>query len=155
MVLATVSVAGVGWLGCGGSSPSDPEEDLDNITNVDSDVTLNVQVSASATRAKPGEVVDISATVRALRAESVRFSWVNVTGHGELVGQENGAVSGGFKIQWKAPETLEAGSVKVEVIQLVVTAISQVISVTEKGVQTEHDIVTETKTIPITISTAL
>ena len=61
-------------------------------------------------------------------------------------------MSGPFSIQWEAPAEVETGSVKVEVIQLVVTAISQVIAVSDTGVQTSHDIASETRTIPITIT---
>ena len=98
------------------------------------------------------QAVELSATVSAVRAQTVRFSWVNVTGHGRLVGNETGVTTSPFNIRWEAPANLDSGSVQVEVIQLVVTAISQVISVTDKGVQTTHDIASQTKTIPITIT---
>ena len=152
--LATTALA-VAWLGvagCGGSSPTEGE--YDSLANVDSDVKLDVGVQVSRSRVLPGEMVELSASVSAVRAEAVRFSWVNVTNHGRLIGAETGVTTGPFEIRWEAPSNMDSGSVKVEVIQLVVTAISQVISVTDKGVQTSHDIASATKTIPITITSA-
>lgn len=141
-----------GILGCG-SDPTSPTDTLvPDMARVDKDISLKTEVQVSRSRVAPGEVVNITATVTPLRAETVRFSWVNVTGHGRLLGLESGTANGPFTIQWEAPPSIESGSVKVEVIQLVVTAISQVISVTEKGVQTSYDIASETKTIPITIT---
>ncbi|MBM3213999.1 hypothetical protein FJZ36_03680 [Candidatus Poribacteria bacterium] len=141
-----------GAAGCGGeSTPSEPS--FGDMTNVDKNVALEVGVNVTRSRVVPGETVDIAATVTPVRAEAVRFSWVNVTGHGQLVGTETGTAAGSFAIGWQAPASLESGAVKVEVIQLIVTAISQVISVTDKGVQTSYDIASETKTIPITITT--
>ncbi|MBT3265845.1 hypothetical protein HN371_01775 [Candidatus Poribacteria bacterium] len=144
------AVVGAGAVGCGGSSPTG--ESFSDFANVDGDVVLNVGVLVEKTTAGPGDIIELSATVDAVRAEAVTFSWVNVTGHGRLVGAESGVVSGPFTIQWEAPSDVETGSVKVEVVQLVVTAISQVISVSETGVQTSHDIASETRTIPITIT---
>ena len=147
-----LAVAWLGGVGCGGSSPT--EEEFGSLANVDSNVSLNVGVQVSRSRVLPGETVEINATVSAVRAESVRFSWVNVTNHGRLLGDETGVTSSPFQIRWEAPGNLDSGAVKIEVIQLVVTAISQVISVSERGVQTTHDIASETKTIPITIAAA-
>ena len=144
------AVVGAGAVGCGGSSPTG--ESFSDFANVDGDVVRNVGVLVEKTTAGPGDIIELSATVDAVRAEAVTFSWVNVTGHGRLVGAESGVVSGPFTIQWEAPSDVETGSVKVEVVQLVVTAISQVISVSETGVQTSHDIASETRTIPITIT---
>ncbi len=141
-----------GAIGCGGSSPTD--DSFDDFSDTGSDVVLNVGVQVDKTTAGPGDVIQLSATVDAVRAESLTFSWVNVTGHGQLVGEEHGSVSGAFTIQWEAPAELDVGSVKVEVIHLVVTAISQVIESTDTGVQTSHDIAAEMRTIPITITTA-
>ena len=139
-----------GAVGCGGSSPTD--ESFSDFVNVDSDVVLNVGVRVEQTTAGPGDIIELAATVDAVRAENVAFSWVNVTGHGRLVGEENGTVTGPFTIQWEAPAEVATGSVTVEVIQLVVTAISQVIAVNDTGVQTSHDVASETRTIPITIA---
>ncbi len=146
---AALSVATVG---CGGSSPTD--DSFDDPSNSSTDVVLNVGVQVEKTTAGPGDVVQLAATVDAVRAESLTFSWVNVTGHGQLVGEEQGSVSGPFTIQWEAPAEVDVGSMKVEVIHLVVTAISQVIAVSDTGVQTTHDIAREISTIPITITTS-
>jgi hypothetical protein len=138
--------------GCGSDPTSPTDAATSNMANVDKTVSLKTDVQVSRSRVVPGEVVDITATVTPVRAEAIRFSWVNVTGHGTLVGLESGTANGSFAIRWESPKSLESGAVKVEVIQLVVTAISQIISVTEKGVQSSYDIASETKTIPITIS---
>jgi hypothetical protein len=152
--VGVVLLLGLGGLavGCGGSSPV--EENLDDMTRVDTHVSLDVNVQVSRTRVQPGEIVDISATVTAVRAEAVRFSWVNVTRHGQLLGDSTGVLTGPVQIRWESPASLEPGAVKVEVIQLVVTAISQIIAVNDRGVQTSHDIATETRTIPLTITSA-
>jgi hypothetical protein len=138
--------------GCGSEPPSPTDSVVPNMANVDQNIALKTEVQVSRSRVAPGETVTLTATVTPVRAEAVRFSWVNVTGHGTLLGLESGTANGSFSIQWEAPKSLEPGAVKVEVIQLVVTAISQVISVTEKGVQSSYDIASETKTIPITIT---
>jgi len=145
-----VAAAWIGGIGCGGSSPT--EDYFTSLANVDESITLNVGVQVSRSRVLPGETVELAATINAVRAESVRFSWVNVTNHGRLIGDETGMTSSPFEIRWEAPNNLDSGSVQVEVIQLIVTAISQVIAVNDKGVQTTHDIASVTKTIPITIT---
>lgn len=139
-------------VGCGSDPASPTDAVASNMATVDKTVSLKTDVQVSKSRVVPGETVNITATVTPVRAEAVRFSWVNVTGHGALIGIDSGTSNGSFSIQWAAPASLDAGAVKVEVIQLVVTAISQVISVTEKGVQSSYDIASETKTIPITIT---
>jgi hypothetical protein len=152
LVFGLAAALGAGTVGCGGSSPTD--DSFDDFSDTASEVVLNVGVQVEKTTAGPGDIIELSATVDAVRAESLTFSWVNVTGHGQLVGEEHGSVSGPFTIQWEAPAEVDPGSVKVEVIHLVVTAISQVIASTDTGVQTSHDIAREISTIPITITAA-
>lgn len=124
-------------LGCGSASVTKDEGE---------GVKLAVDVQVSRTRVAPGETVKLVAIVKGVKAETVKFNWINVTKLGRFIGDPESN-----SIEWRAPESIEEGAVKVEVIQLVVTAISHVISATEKGVEARMEVATETKTIPITI----
>lgn len=110
---------------------------------------LEVKVDVTKTTVSPGETIQLVATVNKIRAESISFNWINVTKWGQILGDPESN-----SIQWKAPDTVPPGSFKVEVIQLVVTAITHVISSTDKGVEVSTEVLTETKTIPITISSS-
>ncbi len=110
---------------------------------------LEVKVDVTKTTVSPGETIQLVATVGKIRAESISFNWINVTKWGQIIGDPESN-----SIQWKAPDTVPPGSFKVEVIQLVVTAITHVISSTDKGVEVSTEVLTETKTIPITISSS-
>ena len=138
-------------LGCGGSSVENPlreSEKTDNtLTQVDSETqSLNVNVEVSKDTVQAGETVNMTATVDELRGTNIIFNWINTTGYGKLttVGQN--------KAIWAAPEISDTGGVKVEVLQLVVTAISQVVSVEASGVDTDTEILTSTKTILLTVT---
>ena len=138
-------------LGCGGSSVENPlqdsEETGDTPTQVASEhPSLNVNVDVSKDSVQAGETVNLTATVDELRGTSIIFNWINTTGYGILttVGQ-NQAI-------WSAPETPDTDGVKVEVLQLVVTAISQVVSVEASGVDTDTEVLTSTKTILLTVT---
>jgi len=110
---------------------------------------LEVKVDVTKTTVSPGETIQLVATVSKIRAESISFNWINVTKWGQIIGDPESN-----SIQWKAPDTVPPGSFRVEVIQLVVTAITHVISSTDKGVEVSTEVLTETKTIPITISSS-
>jgi len=110
---------------------------------------LEVKVEVTKTTVSPGETIRLVATVNKIRAESISFNWINVTKWGQILGDPESN-----SIQWKAPDAVPPGSFKVEVIQLVVTAITHVISSTDKGVEVSTEVLTETKTIPITISSS-
>lgn len=129
-------------LGCGSSteSPSKPSNQKEG----EPVKKLNVTVETSKSSVAPGETVRLTATVESVRAETVFFNWINVTGFGNIAPNNNTAL-------WTAPATLERGTVKVEVIHLVVTAISRVISIGQDGVNTKTEIFTDTETVPITI----
>jgi hypothetical protein len=128
-------------VGCGSANVA---KDQDTSSG---DRKLGVKVEVSKTTVAPGETIRLVATVERIRAESISFNWINVTKWGEILGNPESN-----SIQWKAPDSIPPGSFKVEVIQLVVTAITHVISSTEKGVEVNTEVLTETKTIPITIS---
>lgn len=50
-----------------------------------------------------------------------------------------------------APQTLNGENVQVEVIQLIVTVISEVVSVGASGIDTDTQIFSETKTVLLTV----
>ncbi len=137
-------------LGCGGSSVENPlreSEETDNtLTQVDlENQSLNVKVEVSKDTVQAGETVNMTATVDELRGSNIIFSWINTTGYGTLTSMdENKAI-------WSAPENPDS-VVKVEVLQLVVTAISQVVSVQSSGVDTDTEVLTSTKTILLTVT---
>ena len=138
------------WLGCGSTveTPTQPtDENADDLTNLEAPSTPTLQVDVRTDKAgpfSPGEAVEITASVDAVRGSSLNFDWINVTGYGTLSTDHSNS------IVWTAPTDIESGQVKVEVIQLVVTVISQLISVDESGVQTDTQILTETRTMPLT-----
>jgi hypothetical protein len=103
-------------------------------------VTINISQSTVAS----GESVKITATVSPVNGSKLILNWVNATGYGELSDIKQNSAT------WTAPST-SIGEVRVEVIQLLVTVISHVISVKESGVDTNTNIETITKTVPITI----
>ena len=147
MVLLTIALY---LLGCGGSSVENPlreSEETDNtLTQVDlENQSLNVKVEVSKDTVQAGETVNMTATVDELRGSNVIFNWINTTGYGTLT------PTGENKAIWSAPEKPD-GVVKVEVLQLVVTAISQVVSVQSSGVDTDTEVLTSTKTILLTVT---
>ncbi len=146
LYIIVVSVVAI-LLGCGRSSvenPVAPDDDLSADTLTLVQPTVTVQTSKSTV--VPGDTVKITANVSTVRGSRLIFSWVNATGYGELIEINKNTAT------WKAPNSLSEGEVRVEVIQLVVTIISQVITVNESGVNTDTDIVAITKTVPLTIT---
>ena len=148
VVLFTVALC---LLGCGGSSVENPlgdsEETGNIVTQVEpEDQSLNVNVDVSKDTVQAGETVNMTATVDGLRGTNIIFNWINTTGYGTLttVGQN--------KAIWSAPKISDTGGVKVEVLQLVVTAISQVVSVEASGVDTDTEVLTSTETILLTVT---
>ena len=141
----------VGLFGCGGSSGDNPmretEETGEFAPPIDSQMQpLSVNVDVSGTTVHPGDTVEITATVGPVRGTDLLFSWVNVTGYGTM------PETNGNRVVWTAPASLDTAQVKVEVIQLVVTAISQVVSVKESGVETDTEVMTKTETVLITVT---
>ena len=147
IVLLTIALC---LLSCGGSSVENPlgeSEETDNtVTQADiENQSLNVKVEVSKDTVQAGEKVNMTATVGELRGNNIIFNWINTTGYGTLASTgENTAI-------WSAPEKPD-GVVKVEVLQLVVTAISQVVSVQSSGVDTDTEVLTSTKTILLTVT---
>lgn len=140
--------------GCGGSSVENPlqeseeSEEIDNtLTQVDlENQSLNVNIEVSKDIVEAGEKVNMTATVDELRGTNIIFNWVNTTGYGKLTTvDQNRAV-------WSAPEMSDADGVKIEVLQLIVTAISQVVSVEVSGVDMDTEVLTSTKTILLTVT---
>ena len=148
--LYIISLSIVLWLpGCGGSNIENPAQESDDnqqTSQSEKPQSLTVNVSVSETTVKTGGTARITATVETIRGTRILLNWVNVTGLGTLsVSNQNSAT-------WTAPQTLDAVDVKVEVIQLIVTAISQIVSVKESGINTDTEILTATKTILLTVT---
>ena len=147
MVLPTIALC---LIGCGGSSVENPlrESEETDATVTQTDVgnqSLKVNVDVSKDTVQAGETVNLTATVDELRGSNIIFSWINTTGYGTLTStDQNTAI-------WSAPKKSE-GTVKVEVLQLVVTAISQVVSVQSSGVDTGTEVLTSTQTILLTVA---
>ena len=148
MLLLTFAL---GLPGCGGNSVENPlqgSEEIDNaLIQVDlENQSLNVNIEVSKDIVQAGETVNMTATVDDLRGTDIIFNWINTTGYGELttVGQN--------KAIWSAPKVSDIDGVKVEVLQLIVTAISQVVSVETSGVDMDTEVLTSTKTILLTVT---
>ena len=94
---------------------------------------------------RPGEETELTASVKGVRGTSVTLNWLNITKHGEL------STVGENAVTWTAPDTLNGENVQVEVIQLVVTVISEVVSVGASGIDTDTQIFSETKTVLLTV----
>lgn len=138
-------------LGCGGSSVENPLHNSEETGDTPSQVapenpSLNVSVEVSKATVQAGETVNMTATVDELRGSNIIFNWINTTGHGTLT------PTGENKAIWSAPEAPDTDGVKVEVLQLVVTAISQVVSVEASGVDTDTEVLTSTQTILLTVT---
>lgn len=132
--------------GCGGSNLNNPVSDSDTMDDTSDDTTddigeLDVTVTATQETVKPGEKVEITASVQGVRGTSVTLNWLNITGYGSLSSDNE------LSVTWTAPETLGGDSVKVEVIQLVVTVISEIVAVKDNEIQTETQIISDTKEI--------
>ena len=106
---------------------------------------LDVKVTVTKKTVQPGEAVELTASVEEVRGTSVTLNWLNITQFGELSAPSENPVT------WTAPHTLNGEHVQVEVIQLVVTVISEVVSVGSSGIETDTQIFTDTKNILLTI----
>ena len=150
---------------CGGSNLNNPVSETDTTTqdgvtaddvielteNPDAAETteqvtdLDVKITVTKKTVEPGEDVELSAAVKGVRGTSVTLNWLNITQFGEL------SASSENPITWTAPQTLNGENVQVEVIQLVVTVISEVVSVGASGIDTDTQIFSETKTVLLTV----
>ncbi len=106
---------------------------------------LNVKVTVTKKTVEPGEDVELTASVKGVKGTSVTLNWLNVTGYGTL------SATGENPVTWTAPATLDGANVQVEVIQLVVTVITEVVSVGASGIDTDTQILSETKTILLSV----
>lgn len=149
--------------GCGGSNMKNPVADTDTLTEVDADDSiveldttqeieegnqadnLGVTITVTKKTVKTGGEVELTATVKGVRGTSVVLNWLNITGYGELSSTNENPV------MWTAPISIGEDSTRVEVLQLVVTVISEVVSVESSGIQTDTQIFSDTKEILLQI----
>ena len=151
---------------CGGSNLNNPVSEAEQVTTIEENRTTNdiveltntpdvaepeqvtdLEVTVTVTKkiVQPGEAVELKASVRGVRGTRVTLNWLNITQFGELSATDENPVT------WTAPETLNGDNVQVEVIQLVVTVISEVVSVGSSGIETDTQIFTETKNVLLTV----
>ena len=168
MSLAGVYILLIGLVlslaGCGGSNLKNPVSEADTTTesiNATDDVVefteirdvtdpeqvtdLDVTITVTKKIVQPGEEVELTASVKGVRGTSVTLNWLNITQFGELSASTENPVT------WTAPQTLDGENVQVEVIQLVVTVISEVVSVGSSGIETDTQIFTDTKNVLLTV----
>lgn len=142
--------------GCGGSSLNNPVSDTESMDDSDNDNVelestedgelpdagdLEVSVTVSKETVHPGEQVELTASVAGVRGTSVVINWLNITGYGTLSNTND------YSVTWTAPDTLGEVNTQVEVLQLVVTVISEVVSVETSGIKTDTQILSDTKEI--------
>ncbi|MCG9125985.1 hypothetical protein JT359_00125 [Candidatus Poribacteria bacterium] len=106
---------------------------------------LDVTITVTKKTVKTGEEIELTASVKGVRGTSVVLNWLNITEHGELSSTNENPV------KWTAPESIGEDATRVEVLQLVVTVISEVVSVGSKGIQTDTQIFSDTKEILIQV----
>ena len=139
---------------CGGSNMNNPVSDTDTMEDdtESSDETtsdeegeqaneLDVSITVTKKTVKPGEQVEITASVQGVRGTSVVLNWLNITGYGTLSATNENPVT------WTAPDTLGEVNTRVEVLQLIVTVISEIVSVGASGIQTDTQIFSDTTDI--------
>ena len=153
------------FVSCGGSNLNNPVSEADATAEADENTDgvielantldtketteqitdLDVEITVTKKTVEPGEEVELAASVKGVRGTSVTLNWLNITKHGKL------SASSENPIIWTAPQTLNGANVQVEVIQLIVTVISEVVSVGTSGIDTDTQIFSETKTVLLTV----
>ncbi len=152
--------------GCGGSNMKNPVSDTDiveeditdsgdtviesgtteNIENTEKAGELDVTVTVTKKAVKPGERIELTASVNGVRGTDVVLNWLNITEYGTLSSTNDNPIT------WTAPDTLGEANTQVEVLQLVVTVISEVVSVGAAGIQTDTQIFSDTIEILLTVT---
>ncbi|MDE0012671.1 MAG: hypothetical protein OXU36_16095 [Candidatus Poribacteria bacterium] len=148
---------------CGGSNSNNPVSDANIAEDTETSDTivelaqnqdtekleritdLEVTITVTKKTVQPGEEAELTASVKGVRGTSVTLNWLNITGLGQLSPVSDNEVT------WTAPATLNGEAVQVEVIQLVVTVISEVVSVGTSGIDTDTQIFSETQTVLLTV----
>ncbi len=133
--------------GCGGSNMKNPVSDTDVVEDdVEEAGELDVTVTVTKEVVEPGEQVELTASVEGIRGTNVVINWLNITGYGTL------SATNDYTVTWTAPDTLGEVNTRVEVLQLVVTVISEIVSVGDSGVQTVKQIYSDTKEILLKVT---
>ena len=130
------------------SETTDDVVELTQISNAEEPeqtTDLNVKITVTKKTVQPGEDIELTASVKGVRGTSVTLNWLNITQFGEL------SAASANPVTWTAPQTLNGENVRVEVIQLVVTVISEVVSVGSSGIETDTQIFTDTKNVLLTV----
>lgn len=142
-------LGGALWIaGCGGSNVKNPAQESEEeiATLQQQEESLDVSINVSQETVQPGQTVQMTATVEPIQGTRMMLDWINVTEHGTLSTVNQNSAT------WVAPKILDTVDVRVEVVHLVVTAIIQVVSVKESGINTGTQILTDTKTILLTVT---
>ena len=129
------------WVGCGGSSVSNTVGSEENIS---SSGELNVQIETDHTTVSPGETIDLAVTFDSPVNTQIRIAWLNVTGYGKLADKNTLP-----KVSWTAPKELNSLE-SIEIVHVIVTGVKRAVS--EDGLDARTQILTETKTILLTVT---
>jgi len=150
---------------CGGSNLNNPVSERDTTADITEDagddivelttsqeegsaeqvLNLDVKVTVTKKTVSPGEDVELTASVKGVRGTIVKLNWLNITQYGELSATDENSVT------WSAPDTLNGANIQVEVLQLLVTVITEVVSVGASGIDTDTQILSETKNVLLTV----
>ncbi len=151
--------------GCGGSNLNNPvaakdteadttegtgDDVVELTTNKDAENAeqvgnLDVKITVTTKTVQPGEEVELTASVKGVRGSIVKLNWLNITQYGALSDADENVVT------WTAPDTLDTANIQVEVLQLIVTVITEVVSVGDSGIDTDTQILSETKNVLLTV----
>ena len=129
----------------GSEATADVVTQISNAEEPEQVTDLDVKIAVTKKVVQPGEDVELTASLKGVRGTSVTLNWLNITQFGEL------SASSENPVIWTAPQTLNGENVRVEVIQLVVTVISEVVSVGSSGIETDTQIFTDTKNVLLTV----
>ena len=105
---------------------------------------MNVQIETDHTTVSPGETIDLAVTFDPPVNTQIRIAWLNVTGYGKLAAKNTLP-----KVSWTAPKELNSLE-SIEVVHVIVTGVKRVVS--EDGLDARTQILTETKTILLTVT---
>ena len=150
---------------CGGSNLNNPVSENDTTVDVTESTSddivelttnqeaenaeqignLDVRITVTKKAVRPGEEVELTASVKGVRGTTVKLNWLNITQYGALSAANENSVT------WTAPDTLNGANIQVEVLQLIVTVITEVVSVGASGIDTDTQILSETKNVLLTV----
>lgn len=145
--IVSISFTALILFGCGSSNPvaDDTSQTAGNTSETETTKTLKVEIEVQNQTVKAGEQIRLTAKVQATPGAKLLYTWKVVDGEGAFDKIDQAAVI------WTAPSSIPQGEVKLSVIQLTVTLVSQQFSGGGSNLKVEKEIQSVTKTLPITI----